>query len=474
MRAVFPDFRGVQGSFDRGVVSMADRRHKEAHARAAGAAGGAADGTTGAVRPRAAGASAGGVVPNSAGRGGDKARGAGVRLIGHNQSQFTSAAGGRRRRAAGGEPDGALWAKLTPRDRLVLELVAEHHVLTTEQLRALVFPSMSRAQHRLLHLADLGVLWRTQPYRADGGSKPFHYLLGYRGAELRAAQDGTSPPRPSTHADRLRRILESPRLGHLLGVNQFFAELADYSRRAGLGGFAADERDFGREGLHTWRSEESITEFYGNKITPDGYGCWHENGRWLGFFLEHDTGTEPLRRVADKIDRYTGSGKPYTDRFDVARRLAGMVLIWTTSARREQGLRKALQAKYSPVPVATASREHGHLDGPAGEVWSVVTAVPEQARRVRLGELPTVIGGTTDDGTPRVLAELATRPPSPLDDDDDDEGAYLDGVTDEMREANRRGLDVGDIVLTDPDLDEDTTSHRTPTRQPWQRWRRPA
>src|SRR5690606_360043 len=138
------------------------------------------------------------------------------------------------------------------------------------------------------------------------------------------------------------------------------------------------------------------------------------------------------------------------------------------------GLAKSRAGQVFPVPVATASREHGHPDGPAGEVWSAVTAIPERARRVRLGALPTVNGGTTDDGTPRVLAELATRPPSPLDDDDDDEGAYLDGVTDEMREANRHGRDVGDLVLTDPDPDEDTTSHRTPTRQPWQRWRRPA
>ncbi len=453
---------------------MADRRDNEAHRRAAGAARGAADGATGAVRPRAAGASAGDVVPNAAGRGGNKTRGAGVRLIGHNQSHFTSAARGRRRTAAAGEPDGALWAKLTPRDRLVLELVAEHHVLTTEQLRALVFPSISRAQHRLLHLADLGVLWRTQPYRAEGGSKPFHYLLGYRGVELRAAQNGTTPPRPSTHADRLRRVLESPRLPHLLGVNQFFADLADYARRCGLGTFAADERGFDREGLHTWRSEESITEFYEHKITPDGYGCWHENGRWLGFFLEHDTGTEPLRKVADKIDRYTGSGKPYTDRFDVARQLAGMVLIWTTSTRREQGLRKAVQAKHSPVPVATASRDHGHPDGPAGEVWSAVTAIPERARRVRLGELPAMIDGTTDDGTPTVLAELAARPTPVLDSPDDGGDVYRDGTTDEMREANRHGRDVGDLVLTDPDPDEDTTVHGRPTRQPWQRWKRPA
>lgn len=315
---------------------------------------------------------------------------------------------------------------------------------------------------------------RTQPYRAEGGSKPFHYLLGYRGVELRAAQHGTSPPRPSTHADRLRRILESPRVGHLLGVNQFFADLADYTRRTGLGAFLLDERDFDREGLHTWRPERWIAEFYDHKITPDGYGCWHQDGRWLGFFLEHDTGTEPLRKVADKIDRYTGTGEPYSDRFDIARRLAGMVLIWTTSARREQGLRKALQAKYSPVPVATASRDHGHPDGPAGEVWSVVTAEAHRARRVRLGELPAMIGGTTNDGTPTVLAELSTRPVSALD-RHDDASDFRDGQMDEVRgDAYSRDSDTEHVMLTEPEPDEDTTVHRTPTRQPWQRWQRPA
>ncbi|WP_280956886.1 replication-relaxation family protein [Actinoalloteichus spitiensis] len=143
-------------------------------------------------------------------------------------------------------------------------------------------------------------------------------------------------------------------------------------------------------------------------MTPDGYGCWHERGGWLGFFLEHDTGTEPIYKVADKIDRYTSSERS-GDPWDVARRLAGMVLIWTSSTRRENLLRRSLQAKGSPVPVATAAREHGHPDGPAGEVWSVVTTEPELARRVRLGALPAVIGGTTDNGTPRVLANL-TRP----------------------------------------------------------------
>jgi hypothetical protein len=457
-----------QGSVNWWVVMMVNRNEND-NGRAVGAAGRAADGATGAVRPRDAGASAGGLGAHTAGRGRGTGHRAGLRLIGHNQSHSASGAGRwRGRRVAVGEPDGALWSRLTPRDRTVLELVAEHQVLTTEQLRALVFPSISRAQHRLLDLAEAGVLWRTQPYRAEGGSKPFHYLLGYRGAELLAAQRGTSPPRPATHADRLRRILESPRLGHLLGVNQFFADLADYSRRAGLGTpFSPHDGRPEGQGLHTWRSEKWITEFYQHKITPDGYGCWYQDGRWLGFFLEHDTGTEPLRRVADKLTRY--HGRPdYGDGLDTARHLAGMVLFWVASRRREQGLRKALLAQHSPVPLATASRDHGHPDGPAGEVWSVVTPDPHRARRVRLGELPELIGGTTDDGTPLVLHNLPDHTGPDLDPGDGDDTALDD-------------LDTDDLVLTDPEEDTAATTMTTmrppragSARPAWPRWQRPA
>jgi hypothetical protein len=106
------------------------------------------------------------------------------------------------------------------------------------------------------------------------------------------------------------------------------------------------------EGLHTWRGEEWITNFYERAITPHGYGCWHERSQWLGFLLEHDTGTEPVHKVADKIDHYSSSERS-GDPWDVARRLAGMVLIWTSSTRRENLLRRSLHAKRSPVSVAT-------------------------------------------------------------------------------------------------------------------------
>lgn len=445
------------------MVTMTDRRHDNEHGQPVGPADVGADAAARAVRPRSAGASAGAVSPKTAGRRDGKAGRRSLRLNG--DARFHSASGaGRRGRPRSGEPDGVLWAQLTPRDRMVLELVAEHQVLTTEQLRALMFPSISRAQHRLLDLTDAGVLWRTQPYRAEGGSKPFHYLLGYRGAELRAARQGVQPPRPITHADRLRRILESPTLAHLLGVNQFFADLADYCRRSGLGSPFSGAGRLEGEGLHSWRSEKSITEFYERKVTPDGYGCWYQGGQWLGFFLEHDMGTEPLGRVADKLDRYTTSGDRAFDRFDTARQLGGMVLIWVASRRREQGVRKVLQAKHSPVPVATAARDCGDPDGPAGEVWSVVTAEPARSRRVRLGELPNMIGGTTETGAPIVLSELPASSAAPSFGSD----RFRDGLTDEMGQANRQELVLDEVHTTEPDTVDDTP-YPAPgrTTQPW-------
>jgi hypothetical protein len=74
---------------------------------------------------------------------------AGRRLTGNSQTS-PSVGGGRRTGGARlGEPDGVVWSRLAQRDRTVLALVAEHQVLTTWQLLALVFPSAARAQRRL-------------------------------------------------------------------------------------------------------------------------------------------------------------------------------------------------------------------------------------------------------------------------------------------------------------------------------------
>jgi hypothetical protein len=67
--------------------------------------------------------------------------------------------------------------RLTDRDRYLVRVVAEHRVLTTDQLAALAFDNIITARHRLDALTRLGALRRFRPHRATG-SAPWHYLLG--------------------------------------------------------------------------------------------------------------------------------------------------------------------------------------------------------------------------------------------------------------------------------------------------------
>ncbi|WP_258563044.1 replication-relaxation family protein [Streptomyces phytophilus] len=438
----------------------------------ASAAGRGADGlgfgpagrAAGTQRPRGAGASAGGVGGKAAGHGGGGGRRQRLRLTGSSQShQIVQRAG--RGRGLPGEPGGDLWSRLTERDRRILDLLAEHHVLTTDHLTYLLFPSRSRAQHRLLELTRMGVLFRAQPYRAAGGSKPFHYLLGYRGAELLAAQAWADPPRPSVHANWIRRTLESPRLGHLLGVNDFFAALAALGRRAGLAE---------GEGLLAWHSEDWVRDHDPASILPDGYGLWVEGGRALGFYLEHDTGTESLSQVAEKMDRYQRRRKyqPAT-----ARLLRGMVLFSVASRRREDGLRNALWTRCGPIPVATTNRALSGPLGPAAEVWSLLTAEPRQARRVRLGDLPRLIGGTQPDGAPTILTTV------PEFDDPDPDWLADDEAHDDKddMEADAGALAETDVEVETIEIDAESDdpepapspprpSSRPPARRHRPRW----
>lgn len=102
---------------------------------------------------------------------------------------------------------------------------------------------------------------------------------------------------------------------------------------------------------------------YRASVRPDGHGIWVEQHARVPFFLEYDTGTEPLSTLVDKLDRYAS----------LAERLGRTwpVLFCLHSAARERNLHRRLAELRLTVPVATTARDDDVLGdrSPAGEVW---------------------------------------------------------------------------------------------------------
>jgi hypothetical protein len=263
---------------------------------------------------------------------------------------------------------------LQPRDRVLLRLLSDHLVLTTPQITAALFTSARMCQHRLTQLHRLELVDRfTRPRnRRHGGSAPTHWALGRLGYDLHTAAQRRPPTSARTARARLAQLAESPTLGHLLGVNQFFVDLAAHARTH------PDTR------LVRWWSEREATARFSG-IHPDGHGIWHSNGATTGLWLEHDTGSEDLPRLMAKLvgyERLARQGGPTYP-----------VLFWLHSTDREAHLHQRLTGVASRCPIATATRAaqpHAH---PAGPVWAVVGTDPRT--RVHLHQLPSEHGPDT-------------------------------------------------------------------------------
>ena len=184
---------------------------------------------------------------------------------------------------------------------------------------------------------------------------------------LLAAEDGITPADLGYRRDRAMAIALSPRLAHDAGANGVFTALAAAARASG-----------GQAALESWWSERRCAAAWGDHARPDGYGRWREQAPGqpaavTDFFLEYDTGTEPLARLIAKLAGYaalaarTGITTP--------------VLFWLPSPRREAalharlagppppGTRDAASAAQIPgVPVATAAPGTSP-EGPAGAAW---------------------------------------------------------------------------------------------------------
>ncbi|MDQ7903487.1 replication-relaxation family protein [Phytohabitans sp. ZYX-F-186] len=280
---------------------------------------------------------------------------------------------------------------LTARDLTLLEWLVDHGVLTSFQIAHALFPSLDFAQRRLTRLVAIGVVDRFRPFKLDGGSFPYHYVIDQLGAEVIAAQRDEPPPRPGYGKARRRRWTSTRTIGHRLGVNGFFTDLAGHARTHPDHALLRWWPESRCSQPSAFAIEEDAMELLTHTmpIHPDGHGIWQAGDALVPFFLEYDTGFEPITELGHKLVGYTtlaergGASWP--------------VLFWLTNAERAVHLHQLLtEIEGVRVPVATGVREDTTSEaGPAGRVWWL----HRHAGLLTLADLATAIPRLTGQAT---------------------------------------------------------------------------
>lgn len=258
----------------------------------------------------------------------------------------------------------ALADRITDRDHQIATSVYEHRVLTVTQLAELHFHGLERARKRLTALTDLRVLARFRPPCAPGGgSSQYHYVLDEHGALLIAARRLVRVSDLDWTSSRTLAIQGSQQLRHRIEANGFTTRLTHALRTTQ----PAARLD--------WRGQAACARTYRDIVQPDSHLTitW-PNGRALDAFLEWDRGTETLRRLQDKLDRY--------DDLALGRDQLVTVLLVLPSERRERNAHHALTPT-TGVRLLTTTAERHHAD-PLARNW--LTA--GQMDRVALTDLP--------------------------------------------------------------------------------------
>ncbi|MER6091319.1 replication-relaxation family protein [Streptomyces bluensis] len=265
-------------------------------------------------------------------------------------SRYTARASTTRPRPARHTDVAALSRILTARDLWLARMLHEHRVLTTHQIASLAFTSLRSAQRRLRNLHQHAVLDSFRPL-TQTGSAPEHYTLGAAGAAVLAAHAGCGLADLGWRPSHTGRIAYSPSLGHDLGVNELLTHLAAHGRTRP------------ETGLSLWLSERSCARRWGDIVRPDAYAHYHEGNQLLPFFLEYDTGSQPLTRVEAKLAGYAA--------FTTTASTRPALLIHTRTASRDQALRRRLAApaRELGLSIATSSADFTTTE-PWGPWWS--------------------------------------------------------------------------------------------------------
>lgn len=263
---------------------------------------------------------------------------------------------------------------------MLLGWLYDHGVLTSFQIAYALFSSLDFCQRRLFTLHRLRLVARFRPQRADGGSYPYHYVIDQLGAEVVAAGRDERPPRRDHARVERRRWTSTRTLAHRLGVNQFFTDLAGYTRvHAGVDLRRwLPEAACARNGTFTSPGDPGLVRAYQPRIRPDGYAEWIEHGVTVPIFLEYDAGGEHLSILVDKL-------------FGYRQLFARIGRVWPVlfslhSSARERNLRRLFADEPPVVAVATSSRDLAAAASlcPADVVWATGHG---DGQRYRLADL---------------------------------------------------------------------------------------
>jgi hypothetical protein len=299
------------------------------------------------------------------------------------------------------EHHAVLAAHLTPRDRWLIRMLFEHHVLTTDQIIQLCFPSRRSANARLRLLYRWGVVHRFQPHR-QLGSHPMHYVLDTAGAHILAHELGVEPKALGYDRDAEVSRAYSLQLAHTVGCNSLFTALVQRARQSG-----AQCR------LMAWWSPSRCKSLWGDIVTPDAYGRWREAAREAEWFTEFDFGTEKLTRLATKLPRYA--------KLADSTGIITPLLFWFPSAPREHNARRVLadalrgldNPKQVPVATTSADRTAGPVDiAPAR--WQRLDG-DGQARLADIGQLWSLPALDRPSGAAATAAPVPVPDPMPPD-----------------------------------------------------------
>jgi len=190
---------------------------------------------------------------------------------------------------------------LQRRDLEIVRLVAQHRVITSDNLRLLVDGSGQNILRRLQKLFHAGYLDRPRSQRQFGNA-PFIYALGQRGAELLTEPDGR---RPTTDWAEKNRQLGSHYLEHALMASDFQAALRGAANACGT---VVVERWLLDGAIHdaAWIEHRDRRERI--PIVPDGTVLLNvldgENPGRICAVVEADRGTMTVNRFASKLRGY--------------------------------------------------------------------------------------------------------------------------------------------------------------------------